>query len=220
MGGHTTQDFVLATAPLETVSGTVTDGSGGNWPLYARIGITAPGAPVFTVFTDPVTGHYTIPLVTGNTFQFTVTSVLAGYGLGGGLLPLAPAGGAGVVADWALTVNPSTCNAPGYSRTGLSEGFDAGVVPPGWSVVTNFGAPWAVVSEDPCGSPGNQTGGDGPFAVSNGSCNGEDLDDNELRTSPVNMSGFATTAVSFSSAFFVGALNVADVDISTDGGSS
>ena len=220
VGGNTTQDFVLSTAPLETVSGTVTDGSGGNWPLYAKIVITAPGAPVFTVFTDPVTGNYAIPLVTGNTFRFSVTAVSSGYGPGGGLLPLAPAGGAGVVADWAMTANSSTCSAPGYSRTGLSESFDAGVVPPGWSLVTNSGAPWSVVSEDPCDGFGNQTGGSGPFAVTNGGCNGEDFDDNELHTPSVDMSGFTTTAVAFNSAFFAGSFNVADVDISTDGGST
>ena len=220
VGGNTTQDFVLSTAPLETVSGTVTDGSGGNWPLYAKIVITAPGAPVFTVFTDPVTGTYTIPLVTGNTFRFNVTAVSSGYALGGGLLPLDPAGGAGVVADWTLTVNSSTCSAPGYDRTGLSEGFDAGVVPAGWSLVTNSGSPWSVVSEDPCDGFGNQTGGSGPFAVTNGGCNGEDFDDTELHTPSVDMSGFATAAVAFDSSFFAGSFNVADVDISTDGGAT
>ncbi|MFY9551914.1 MAG: carboxypeptidase regulatory-like domain-containing protein, partial [Thermoanaerobaculia bacterium] len=220
VGGHTTQDFVLSTAPSEIVHGTVTDGSGGNWPLYARLVITAPGAPVFTLFTDPVTGSYAIPLVTGNTFKFVVTAVSPGYGSGGGLLPLAPAGGGGVTANWTLTVNPATCDAPGYGRTGLSESFDGGVIPPGWSLVTTSGGPWSVVSADPCGAFGNTTGGSGPFALANSQCDGAVLDDNELHTPSVNMSGFSTAAVAFNSSFFTGAANIGDVDISTDGGSN
>ena len=218
VGGSTTQDFVLSTAPLESVHGTVTDGSGAGWPLYARIVITAPGAPVFTVFTDPVTGVYTIPLVTGNTFGFAVSAVAPGYAAGGGSLTLNPAGGGGVVADWTLEVDPVSCDAPGYGRTGLSEGFDAGVVPAGWSLVTTSGAPWSVVEEDPCGTFGNDTGGEGPFAVANSQCDGEVFDDNELRTPPVDMSSFSSAAVAFNASFFASAFNVADVDVSTDGG--
>ena len=33
----TTADFSLETATLSTVTGTVTDGGGHGWPLYARI---------------------------------------------------------------------------------------------------------------------------------------------------------------------------------------
>ena len=219
VGGSTTRDFTLSTAPSETVSGTVTDGSGAGWPLYAKLVITTPGAPVFTVFTDPVTGNYSIPLVTGNVFRFAITTAAPGYTQGGGLLPLDPVGGAGVDADWTLAVDATTCNAPGYSRTGLQEGFDAGVVPPGWLLVTPSGPPWSVVTEDPCGTFVNGTGGSGPFAVSKYGCTDEVLYDNELRTPSVDMSGFSSAGVAFSSSFFAGAFDVADVDISTDGGS-
>ena len=50
----TTEDFSLDPAPLHNVSGTVTDGSGHGWPLYARIDIT--GYPFGAIYTDPVTG--------------------------------------------------------------------------------------------------------------------------------------------------------------------
>ena len=43
-----------------TVTGTVTDGSGHGWPLYARIDIAGhPGSPVYT---DPQTGQYAVEL--------------------------------------------------------------------------------------------------------------------------------------------------------------
>src|SRR5262245_29175706 len=117
VGGQTNQDFTLSTAPSENVSGTVTDGSGAGWPLYAKIVITATGAPTFTVFTDPVTGAYALPLVTGNTFKFAVSAVAQGYSVGGGNLQLDPVGGQGVVANWTLSVNPTTCDAPGYDAS-------------------------------------------------------------------------------------------------------
>ena len=198
----------------------MTDGSGAGWPLYAKLVITATGAPVFTVFTDPVTGHYSIPLVTGNVFRFAVTAAAPGYQPGGGLLPLDPAGGGGVDADWTLSVDATACDAPGYSRTGLQEGFDAGVVPPGWLLVTPSGAPWSVLTEDPCGTFLNTTGGSGPFAVSKNGCPDEVFYDNELRTPSVDMSGLSSAGVAFSSSFFAGAFDVADVDVSTDGGGS
>src|SRR5207253_5569039 len=119
-GGDTTQDFTMVTAPSVTVTGTVTDASGGNWPLYAQRVITTPGAPVFTAFTDPVTGQYSISLVTGNTFTFGVTAISGGYQPGGGPLPLVHSLSGGG-ADWTLTVDPVACSAPGYGRTGLAE---------------------------------------------------------------------------------------------------
>ena len=53
-GATTTLDFALDPLPSTVVTGTVTDGSGHGWPLYARIDIDGyPGGPVFT---DPMTG--------------------------------------------------------------------------------------------------------------------------------------------------------------------
>ena len=187
VGGLTTQDFTLSTAPsgdrqrngdgrLGCATGRSTRRS--SSPRPARR--SSPCSP------DPVTGHYSIPLVTGNTFKFAITADGAATQPGGGLLPLDPVGGGGVTANWTLPVDPMTCDAPGYSRTGLSESFDGGVVPPGWSLVTTSGSPWSVVTEDPCGNASdNLTGGSGPFAVSaNGSCNGAGFDDSELRHPP------------------------------------
>ena len=220
VGGSATADFTLSTAPLETVSGTVTDASGAGWPLYAKIVITATGSPVFTVFTDPVTGAYSIPLVTGNNFKFVITAEAPGYPQGVVFIQVDPVGGSGIIHNFGLGVDPTTCNAPGYSRTGLSESFDGGVVPPGWDLVTTSGTPWSVLTEDPCGTFLNTTGGSGPFAVSKNGCPDEEFYDNELRTPAQDMSAFSTAALVFSSSFFAGSFDVADVDVSVNGGAS
>ena len=73
---------------------------------------------------------------------------------------------AATVANWTLAVALS-CTAPGYGPGTfvggpvLSEGFDGGVIPPGWSVQAISGIDWRVYSAgDPCGAfEGNQTGG-------------------------------------------------------------
>ncbi len=76
-GATTTLDFALDPLPSAVVTGTVTDGSGHGWPLYARIDIEGyPGGPVFT---DPLTGQYSVELVTSTTYTFNVSAVSPGY---------------------------------------------------------------------------------------------------------------------------------------------
>jgi hypothetical protein len=133
-GGTTTQDFALTPLPTATVNGTVSDGSGGDWPLYARIDITAPGYH-HTAFTDPVTGHYSVNLVQATAHTFAVSAISNGYNtVNRGVTP--PAGGA--IENFALTVT-SACAAPGYLLNAwLYETFDS-VTPPtlptGWAKV-------------------------------------------------------------------------------------
>ena len=132
--GVTTQDFVLAVAPLFTISGVVTDATAG-WPLYARITIAGyPGGPVFT---NPVTGAYSVGLTNG-AYTFTVSALSSGYT--STVLPLVVAGEA--TRDLALAADTVACNAPGYQvilgSTLSSDGFDtstAPAFPANWSVV-------------------------------------------------------------------------------------
>ncbi len=51
----TTLDFALSATPSVTVRGTVTDGGGHGWPLYAKVDIAGPAPDVWT---DPATGDY------------------------------------------------------------------------------------------------------------------------------------------------------------------
>ena len=222
-GNTTTQNFTLAPAPSAMVNGTVKDGSGGGWPLYAKIVITAPGAPTYTMYTDPVTGYYAQTLVQGITWNFTVTA--PGYLTGGGPLPLAP--NQPIVANWNLTVDANACTAPGYSPaiTGLFESFDAGTLPPNWQIVDNGSTgslpDWTIVTTSPCGDfSGNLTGGTGPFAMVNSDCDGPGtFIDSALVTPSVDLSSVGSAVVRFNQDYFnLG--DIADVDVSTDGGAT
>ena len=160
----------MSTAPSETVSGTVTDGSGAGWPLYAKLVITATGAPVFTVFTDPVTGELLRPA--RHRQHLPLRHHDGGAGLHTGRRPLAARSGGRRGRRCRLGARRGCDD---LQRAGLqpyraSGGFDAGVVPPGWLLVTPSGAPWSVLTEDPCGTFQNSTGGSGPFAVSKTGC--------------------------------------------------
>ncbi len=145
-------------------------------------------------------------------------------------LPAAPsANPAGsVVASWSLyAVAP--CSAPGYGPgafTGppvLSEGFDAGTLPPGWSVNTVSGVSWQVASgADPCGQfDGNRTGGSGPYAILNSACFSVGTDDSSLVTAPMDLSWKTTVAIQWANDFVdFDSGTVAGVDVSIDGGAT
>ncbi|MBI5964613.1 MAG: carboxypeptidase regulatory-like domain-containing protein [Chloroflexi bacterium] len=124
----TTQNFSLAAATTSTISGVVTDSATG-WPLYARIDIFGfPGGPVFT---NPVTGAYSVPLVDAP-YTFTVSAMSGGYT--NAVLPLIVSGDA--TQDFSLTAAAS-CTAVGYTpgASVLSEGFESVTFPPtGWNV--------------------------------------------------------------------------------------
>ncbi len=157
-GTITTQDFALTPSPMASVSGVVTDAATG-WPLYSEISIT--GVPG-TLWTDPVTGYYTVTLPTGATYDFTVNAWVPGYNAAN--VSVGPLAG-NTTQDFALVADPVACNAPGYTlqTIGLFEGFDSTSTPAGWNVVNNGGiCPWEF--NDP-GGRGNLTGGSGNFAV-------------------------------------------------------
>ena len=226
-GATTVQDFTLESAPIVLVVGTVKDASGQGWPLYARLVVSGPtGFPQTTLYSDPVTGYYSIPLFAGS-YDFTVTSLVPGYEPGGG--PLAVAGPLSApnaaVANWALAVSP-TCTAPGYGAgafvgpLALSESFDAGVLPAGWSVDTRSGANWKVYTDiEPCFIE-NGTGGSGPYAMVNSGCEGPA--DTFLVTPTMDLSGRTSAAIQWANDYITDQFepSVVSVDVSDDGGSS
>ena len=81
------------------VTGTVTDGSGHGWPLYARIEITSASTDPVVVYSDPVTGAYAVELRGRDDLHGGRDGRRAGYAAGGGTVVTA---GAPVVADWTL----------------------------------------------------------------------------------------------------------------------
>ncbi len=235
-GGDTVQDFVLSTTNTVLVNGLVKDGSGEGWPLYAKIDISAAGGfPGASLYTDPLTGYYSLSLYQGLTYNFVVTAMSPGYLPGGGPLslpppPSAPGAPGGVVANWLLNVG-ATCDAPGYALGSfgpavLTEGFDAGVIPPGWSVDSVSGsAVWQVYTGgDPCDEfSGNRTGGSGPYAILNSNCDSDEANNDVsfLVTKPFDLSSSKNALIRWANDFIdLGAGSVADVDASTDGGAS
>ena len=217
-------------APTVLLNGVVRDGSGAGWPLYARVRITGP--PEFApaeLFTDPVTGYYGITLVTGVTYTLSTESIVPGYAPDVRSLLVETAAAhtpRGIVEIIELTIDATACNAPGYAldAEGLSERFDSGTLPPGWNVVNNGGGLGWTIHEgaDPCGLfDGNQTGGVGPFALVNSHCEGEVSEDTELVTPSVDLSALSSVQIRFDQDFnggFPAFGEIADVDVSTDGG--
>ena len=171
-----------------------------------------------------MTGYYSQTLVQGITWSFAVSAVSPGYMPGGGSLPLNPA--QPIVENWQLRVDPVVCTAPGYSpgaeNTVLSESFDAGELPPNWTIVNNAGnGTWYIKRRvSPCGDfAGNMTGGSGPYALINSDCDGVVSDDASLITPSLDLSSFSAVQLSFDQDYDnLG--DTADVDVSTDGGTT
>lgn len=162
-GGTTVQDFALDQAPLSTVTGTVTDGSGHSWPLYARIDIDGyPGSPIFT---NPADGTYSVDLPQGSTFTFHVNAVSGGYNEEQrDILP-----GQNPTEDFALTVDGS-CSAPGYTVNSfiVNGGFETGDFT-GWNIDGTSNSPFVTGNEHHSGSFSAQAGdasGPEPFGDS------------------------------------------------------
>jgi len=129
-GVTTTRDIALPPAALYEVSGQVTDAATG-WPLYAHIAIDGkpldPLAPANSLWTDPVTGRYSVMLAEGVTYTLKVTAWVAGYhGMARTVAPLTQ----DTTESFALQADGFACSAPGYTlrATALfSDSFEAAV---------------------------------------------------------------------------------------------
>ncbi|MBI3358767.1 MAG: carboxypeptidase regulatory-like domain-containing protein [Nitrospirae bacterium] len=175
-GGTTVQDFSLVSLPIVTVQGTVTDGSGHGWPLYARIDITNYlGSPIFT---NPVTGHYTVDLFQDTPYTFTVNAVSCGYNSVPRVIA-PPAGGS--IEDFALTVDATTCVVPGYAplpsiyfedfETGFGNWTMSGLLNP----ENEADVCGSIVAPFPSSSNGAYYGIDGTCTYNNGITNSGEL---------------------------------------------
>ena len=103
-----TRDVTLAALPLRTIAGRVTD-AGHGYPLYASLEFTKALAPVWT---DPLTGYYTVTLVDG--YVYTVSAGAWTPGFVPYVQAFAPLAGT-TQLNIALEADPATCRAPGYS---------------------------------------------------------------------------------------------------------
>ena len=212
-GGTTTENFALMTAPSVTLTGTVTDGSGQGWPLYANVSV--PGTTAST-YTNPATGQYQLTLPADNTYPVQVNSVYPGYNQASKSVKVGSASG---TSNFKVTVNSQTCTALGYhfKDTGNTQTFDATTAPAGWRVINaNNQAGWAF--NNPAGQA-NNTGGTGNFAVVNSGFYGVNATQNTaLRGPDVNMTHFKTPILQFDSDLQGWFNSASKVNISTDGG--
>ncbi len=217
-GETTTRDFSLTPATLVTVQGKVSDASGHTgMPLYARVDISGyPGSPVYT---NPFTGNYSVQLYQGSSYPFTVSVVMGGYGAPVERLITPPLGGS--TENFALAVDLAACTALGYKVTGgIIQNFDTTSTPPGWTVVDNLGNGQVWRFDDPM-TRTNLTGGSGNFAIvdSDYYLSGG-AQDTSLVSPPVNFSGIGSVSLSFKTDYKHGGTDVADVDVSNDGGAT
>ena len=128
-GTTTTQNILLTPVPMRVVSGTVRDALAG-WPLYAHLTVRGnpnnPPAPYNDLWTNPVTGFYSITLAEGITYTFNVNAWVTGYdALARTVGPLT----GNRTENMGLSANTATCNAPGYQFSSpvsaYSETFEA-----------------------------------------------------------------------------------------------
>jgi N-acetylneuraminic acid mutarotase len=211
-GQATTENFALKTAPSVTLTGTVTDGSGHGWPLYAKVSV--PGSPAST-YTSPSTGQYTLTLPQNSSYNVTVDAVYPGYKQAQQSVQV---GTSDLTQNFGVPVDANSCSALGYkfNYNGNTQTFDGSTVPAGWSVVNSSTSTGGWEFDDPA-SLHNNTGGSGNFAVAYSDNYGDNLD-TELVSPVVDMSNDTTPYVQFNSDLEGYFGDTESVDVSIDGG--
>jgi N-acetylneuraminic acid mutarotase len=122
-GGTTTENEALPVAPTAHVTGTITDGSGHGWPLYASIRVA--GDPAGPFWTNPVTGQFQIALPQDGTYSLTYAATLPGYQITPDTVTV---GTSDVTHNGSIPVGTS-CTAPGYQlQSGTCELVPGGLV--------------------------------------------------------------------------------------------
>lgn len=216
-GAPTTIDIGLTARDSVPVSGSVVDGSGHGWPLYARI--TVLGAGIDAVFTDPYTGRYSLSLPSNSTHTLRVTAQYPGYRVTEDVV----ATGVGELEhDIEVPVDAESCTAPGYDWAvrGARSDFDEPAVPDGWTVLDNNGAGGTWAFDDP-GNRGNRTGGSGGFAVFDGDYLPDFVEwSSDLITPVADLTGVAAPALDFNIDYKGTGNATGEIDLSLDGGDS
>ena|GEM_PF-1126552 len=202
-------DFQLTPIPPASIEGTVRDGSGHGWPLYARLEVE--GFQLEDVlFTNPVSGYYSTTLPQGVPFTFTVKAESDGY------IEVTRVVTPGATENFVLDVDAVACAAPGYTVTVsalVNEDFETWPLS-GWSIVDNTasGCVWCGDDDLEDDSEGNLTGSSGSFADADSDDCGEQDMDTELISPPLDASPYGVILVDFSYHKGYGS-DAADVDL-------
>ncbi|BCJ29385.1 carboxypeptidase regulatory-like domain-containing protein [Actinocatenispora sera] len=220
-GKTVTRGFALDRLANRRVSGVVRDGSGQRWPIYAKI--TIDGDPNGAVYTDPVTGRYSVELPVGSRYSLGVEPVdMPGYQTRRTTVDLRTGHGR-VTHDIGLAVDATTCTAPGYAYTydGVAADFEGwSGAADGWQVTDEAGTGKTWVFDDP-GGKGNRTGGGGQFAIVDNWVNST-THDSSLVSPALDFSDQTSPEIGFDTYYYdYGFGNQdGDVDLSLDGGST
>jgi hypothetical protein len=216
-GQSVTQNFTLSPAANVSLTGTVTDGSGQGWPVYAKVTLAG---TTDTAYTSPFTGRYTLKVPPDGSYTVQAQAVSGGYEQA---QQTVTASAGDLTASFAVKADPYGCTATGYGRApALSEAFDGDTVPAGWSVVTNGNPSASWQFDQPDGLPNETYGGSGNYATAfDPDARGNSTADTSLITPPINLSADPYPMLQFD--WFddpdPGQLPYSDdVDASTDGG--
>ncbi len=190
-----------------------------GYPLYASIHIAATGFDQ-TIYSDPITGEYSIELVSETEYTFEVNSVISGYE---SLIETLTPTGENLTHNIGLWVDGIACAAPGYIEVGLDdmEGFESETLPDGWVNYDYLGNGQVWRFDDP-GGRGNRTpGGNGGFAIVDSDYYGYDgSQDTGLRTPVMDFSGETSVILKFDTAYDHTPEDSATVRVSVDNGAS
>ncbi len=215
-GGTVTENFALSSVPKSTVSGTVTDGSGHAWPLYAKV--TVEGVPGSGVFTDPKTGRYSIDLPQSSSYTLHVDAQYPGYQVTDQDVTL---GAGDLNQNIAVKVDAKACAAPGYAvdYQGTHQTFDGTTAPEGWTTHDDTAdGGWGFTDD---GNRGNKTGGDGGFAMVDSDHLGSGKSQDTTLTSPVvDLSDQDSPELGFDTYYYGYSNQTGDVDVTVDGGTT
>ncbi|MGW9027603.1 carboxypeptidase regulatory-like domain-containing protein [Streptomyces sp. NPDC055722] len=214
VGRSTTADLALTKTPEHTVRGKVTD-LGHGWPLYAKL--TVPGDPDGPVYTDPVTGTYSMTLPEQAKYTLTVAPEFPGYAPS---VATVAVGKHNLHRDLSAGPDRQLCTAPGYAYPAQAD-FDGWTTAAkyGWTVARNGTATAGWRFDDP-GHRGNLTGsrGAGGFATADPVHDADAAMDTDL-TSPVfSLVGQKDADLRFNAATELATGSQADVSLTVDGG--
>ncbi|WP_432878679.1 S8 family serine peptidase [Kribbella sp. CA-245084] len=217
-GQTTTKNFALESTPQVSVGGTVTDGSGHGWPLYAKVSVEGPGG-VFD-YTTPSNGRYSLKVPSGAAYSLKVEAKYPGYQTVSQPITV---GSGNLTKNISVPVTADSCTtAPGYTygSDGVYQTFDSGTTPSGWNLVDNKGNGQVWQFNDP-GNRTNLSGGNGGFAVIDSDHYGPGGSQDTSLVSPVvDLSSVTAPVIRFNQDLNWLGGEKADVDLSIDGGAT